>query len=242
MAYFEQIDRIAAHEISPAHVISDLARAKVAKAFVDHGAQDVGRTRIVVHIVAKDQADRAKLARVIFAAGHHAEVYSDADELLAHRPGDGIALIDESAAQTSVGLIDALADAGMWMPVIGYGQNLSFDTVIAGTKAGVMDYFVGDIDEKALVRKLETAQAMGQAMRKSQFRKANARVLIANLSAREREVLDLLAQGATNKGMARELAISPRTIEIHRMKMMSKLGTKTSAEAIRLRLDAFDAR
>ena len=60
---------------------------------------------------------------------------------------------------------------------------------------------------------------------------------MADLSPREREVLDWLTRGCSNKVIARELTISPRTVEIHRANMMSKLGARHSAEAIRLRLE-----
>jgi DNA-binding CsgD family transcriptional regulator len=55
---------------------------------------------------------------------------------------------------------------------------------------------------------------------------------------REREVLDWLAEGSSNKAIARELDISPRTVEIHRANMMTKLGARHAAEAVRLKLEA----
>jgi FixJ family two-component response regulator len=65
-----------------------------------------------------------------------------------------------------------------------------------------------------------------------------ARDRISTLSAREREVLDWLAEGSSNKAIARELDISPRTVEIHRANMMTKLGARHAAEAVRLKLEA----
>ncbi|WP_255548125.1 response regulator transcription factor [Erythrobacter ani] len=65
-----------------------------------------------------------------------------------------------------------------------------------------------------------------------------ARGRIANLSVREREVLDWLTEGSSNKVIARRLEISPRTVEIHRANMMHKLGARHAADAVRLRLEA----
>ena len=76
------------------------------------------------------------------------------------------------------------------------------------------------------------------AQRQQRARAAEARQRISRLSMREREVLDRLAEGCSNKAIARELEISPRTVEIHRMKMMGKLGARHAAEAVRLRLEA----
>ncbi|WP_232366704.1 response regulator transcription factor [Alteripontixanthobacter muriae] len=65
-----------------------------------------------------------------------------------------------------------------------------------------------------------------------------ARGRLSALSGHEREVLDWLSRGSSNKNIARELDISPRTVEIHRANMMSKLGANHAADAVRLRLEA----
>ena len=82
--------------------------------------------------------------------------------------------------------------------------------------------------------RVAVAEQFGAARR----RMIEARDRISTLSTREREVLDWLAEGSSNKAIARELDISPRTVEIHRANMMNKLGVRHAAEAVRLRLEA----
>jgi two-component system response regulator FixJ len=65
-------------------------------------------------------------------------------------------------------------------------------------------------------------------------RKLTAQSLTRNLTAREREVLVLLAKGNANKDIARALGLSPRTVEIYRKKMMHKLNTRTASDAVRI--------
>lgn len=73
-----------------------------------------------------------------------------------------------------------------------------------------------------------------QAYIETRHKMADARNRIAGLSTREREVLDWLTEGRSNKMIAHELSIGPRTVEIHRANMMSKLGAHHPAEAVRL--------
>lgn len=242
MAHFETFERRPRSELSVFELADDL------KALFDDAGAPMpesappeivpGTTHISVHIVANGQEDRAALARMVFSAGHHAEVYSDTAELLTHRPCGGIFLIDENAPGQCAQVMTALGNAGLWLPVIGFADRLEFDAVIAGIKAGVTDYFAMDADTTKIINKLEAAYLSGQNARDSRAHRALACFRLGNLSARESEVITLLAEGYSNKEMARKLAISPRTIEIYRMKMMTKLGARTSAEAIRLKLDA----
>ena len=83
---------------------------------------------------------------------------------------------------------------------------------------------------------LRPAEADQHAERRR--REVEAQRAIAMLSRREREVLELLSAGCSNKEIARRLDISPRTVEIHRGNMMTKLGAGHAADAVRLWIDA----
>ncbi|NLR72684.1 response regulator transcription factor [Novosphingobium sp. ERN07] len=178
------------------------------------------------------------VSRMIFGCGHHAEVYSDVAELGRHIPQDGVVLVLEDGGCSAVAVTEMLGRRGVWLPVLAYAENINADRIVRSVKAGVMDYMVGPVAPAALITKVHKCYNEGATMLGARTRHASARALVGALSQREREVLELLVEGLSNKEIARHLEISPRTVEIHRMKMMAKLGAKSSAHAIRLRLDA----
>jgi FixJ family two-component response regulator len=112
------------------------------------------------------------------------------------------------------------------------------DCVVRAIKAGALDYLSVPQQIAPLNEAIGRATREAEGFRVQRARAAEARQRIARLSMREREVLDRLAEGCSNKAIARDLEISPRTVEIHRMKMMGKLGARHAAEAVRLRIEA----
>ena len=174
-----------------------------------------------------------------FDLGHHCEIYSDARELMTLPPEDGIVLARDDAGEgCAASVLHALGEAGLWIPVVGTSVEPRPGQVVAAIKAGALDYLRLPLRPERLgemvLRIAREAAAYGVARRKM----VEARSRIASLSPREREVLDWLAEGRSNKMIARELHISPRTVEIHRANMMNKLGAHHAAEAVRLRIEA----
>ena len=195
--------------------------------------------RPVLHIVDSSSRSRAEQARLGFELGYHCEIYSDVGELMLSPPDRGIVLArDEEGSGAVATILERLASAGVWIPVVGASKDPRPTQVVAAIKAGALDYLrlplqAGRLQEAVRRIELESA-AYGEARRKM----VEARSRIASLSPREREVLDWLAEGRSNKMIARELHISPRTVEIHRANMMTKLGAHHAAEAVRLRIEA----
>lgn len=195
--------------------------------------------RITLHILDTNSARRAQLARLAFSAGFHAEIYSDRDELIQHAPSHGIVLAhDEPDGRGVVGLVTEMMLRSGWLPIVAFSEQPLTAQVVRAVKGGALDYLVLPFDEEALVQAVERAVREAETHRGQRERAVQARQRIATLSQREREVLDRLAAGCSNKVIARDLEISPRTVEIHRMKMMGKLGARHAAEAVRLRIEA----
>jgi len=195
--------------------------------------------RTILHIVGGESRSRAEQARVAFALGHHAEVYGELEELLDRPAHEGIVIAaDNGEAGMVRKLIGRLGESGMWLPVVVASTAPRTEQVVAGIKAGALDYLELPFEMGTFARRLHAILAEAGQHAEKRRREVEARRAVAMLSRREGEVLELLSAGCSNKEIARRLAISPRTVEIHRGNMMTKLGAGHAADAVRLWIDA----
>jgi len=196
--------------------------------------------RHTLHIIDSFSRNRAELFRLGFALGHHCELYASVEELLEQAPASGIVLVGAALddAFDAAAVVGALTRSGCWLPVVALRHDPAPHDIVAAVKAGVLDVLALPLDPDALSASLARIADEVAAHGEAQRRAVTAWKRVAELSRREREVLDWLVRGCSNKVIARELTISPRTVEIHRANMMTKLGARHAAEAIRLRLEA----
>ena len=129
-------------------------------------------------------------------------------------------------------------ESSVWLPVIAMATEPATDRVVEAIRAGAFDYLGLPLTAGALDAAVSRAVGEAGEHAAAQRRLAEARKRIGTLTPREREVLDWLAEGQSNKAIAHALAISPRTVEIHRANMMAKLGARHPVDAVRIRLDA----
>lgn len=207
-----------------------------------HAGHIVAMERTTLHILGGECRSRAEQARVAFALGHHAEVYGDIEELLERPPQEGIIIAgDEGLADTVRRLIARLGERGIWLPVVIASDHPDIDRAVVAIKAGALDYLRLPFEMGAFARRLAAILTEAGEHAARRRREVEAQRDIALLSRRERQVLELLSSGCANKEIARRLAISPRTVEIHRGNMMTKLGAHHAADAVRLWIDAEQA-
>ena len=195
--------------------------------------------RINIHFVDGDIKARAESARLALALGHHAEVYSALGELTRHPPKDGIVIARGDLLPGGPGeILAALFAAGIWLPLIIASEATGPCCIVEAIRAGALDFLALPLEEEQLAAMLQRVAGEAPARSATQRRMIEAREKVGALSEREREVLELLVEGGSNKLIARALEISPRTVEIHRARMMAKLGASHVAEVVQLWFEA----
>lgn len=189
-----------------------------------------------VHIVDDDEAVRVSIAFLLQAEGLTPVTYASAQDLLSTAlPPGGCVLTDFHMPEIDgLQLQGQLAARGVRLPVIVMTGFADVPAAVRAMKAGAVDFlekpFAGDQLLQAVHRALLDNR---QALTASRAADQAAR-LIATLTPREHEVLALLADGHSNKEMARILGTSPRTIDVHRARVLQKLGVETLPDLVRL--------
>jgi two-component system response regulator FixJ len=192
-----------------------------------------------VHVVDDDPAVRRSLERLLDAAGFHVVSYQSPAAFLNAASGlsAGCVLLDIRMPGVDGLEVQArLNRLRVNLPVIVMTGHGDVPSAVRAMKAGAVDFLEKPFDDEALLHAI--GGAFAKASRASRLigdREAErAAQRIATLSPREREVLDALLAGRPNKVIAFDLNISVRTVEVHRARMMERLGTKQFADAIRL--------
>jgi FixJ family two-component response regulator len=194
-----------------------------------------GASTARVHVLDFDFRRRAEISRELIARSYHAEVYEDADEFLQVLPARGSVLMVEGAAPE--GLADFLASLrlrGQYYPVSVYSEDPSPGEVVQAMRDGAIDYLVWPFDSGLLTQALDRLRDEGDRRRKIEFVKKSAKTSVGQLTGRERDVLVSLLNGNSNKQIAAELDLSPRTVEIYRKNVMLKLDAKSVSDAVRI--------
>jgi two-component system response regulator FixJ len=129
---------------------------------------------------------------------------------------------------------------GFRLPIVVMTGHGDVATAVQAMKAGAVDFIEKPCDDERLLGAIKQALTISRPAARGREAAAAAQ-RIATLSARERQVLDALAVGHRNKVVALDLGISVRTVEVHRARMLERLGVRSLAEAIRLAVQAASA-
>jgi two-component system response regulator FixJ len=197
-----------------------------------------------IHIVDDDGAVRRSLECLLHAAGFKSMVYETALGFLDAAPGAsaGCVLLDVRMPEMDgLELQARLNRLGCPLRVIVMTGGGEVDDAVRAMKAGAVDFIEKPFDDERLFGAIEEALVVSERSARNR-EAAEAAVRLGALSPRERQVLHLLMAGRPNKVIAYDLGISVRTVEVHRARMLRRLGTRSGAEAIQLAVMAAWAR
>ncbi len=189
-------------------------------------------TMAPVYLVDDDEGVRSALSLLLGTYGIRIETFGDPTAFLARAPKlkPGVLLLDlRMPAITGLQLHEKLAAIGCDWPTIICTGHGDVHACRRAFKAGVVDFLTKPIDEQVLVEALQQASAALD----TRAERAEAAKLVAQLTEREREVLDMVGRGWSTREIAESLELSPRTVDTHRANIAQKLGTTSVAEFAR---------
>lgn len=188
-----------------------------------------------VVIVDSDAVRRNSIARLLYATSYHVEPYESFDELRDYWPDVAILLVNDEDGALK-GMFELMHERGSWLPIMAYGVDPDPSRVADVIISGALDYLRWPFESEQILERLRLLSVRCEAFGELRRRASRSHLLVDTLTRRERQILFCLANGASNKSVARELQISPRTVEIHRANMMGKLGATHLGEAISIAL------
>lgn len=197
--------------------------------------------RLTVFVIDDDAAVRDSIALMLGLAGYRISVFADAEAFLAAWKEDlvGCVIADvRLPGQSGIELQEELRKRGVALPFIIITAHGDVPIARAAFLSQAVDFLEKPFDHQQLCAAIETAFALEERrIERRVSRQANAEML-GRLTVREREVLEHAARGLHAKEIATALGISPRTVEVHKTRIMEKLDVRNVAELVRFAIAA----
>ena len=191
----------------------------------------------LIHLVDDEAAIRRSASFMLKTSGFQVRAYESGLELLKSSADleTGCILLDiRMPGMDGLEVQQALKEKGVVLPVIIMTGHGDVSLAVKAMKAGAVDFIEKPFEKAVLLAAIDQGIERLKRSDSSREQATDAAVRLKALTPREREVLDGLAQGLPNKSIAYDLGISPRTVEIHRANLMSKLGVRSLSEALRI--------
>jgi len=194
-----------------------------------------------VFIVEDDAAVRDSLGLLLGLQGFRTQSFGCAEDFLRiYQPSwAGCLLLDvRMPGMNGLELQESLRRQGLALPVIIMTAHGDITTVRTALKSGAVDFLEKPVDPAALLAAVRAALDADAARRRAGMEAEGARQRLSVLTARERQVMELVAKGCHNREIAETLGISPRTVEVHKARVMEKLQVQSVPELVRIVLRA----
>jgi two-component system, LuxR family, response regulator FixJ len=193
----------------------------------------------IVHVIDDDEAVRQSLEFLLRTSGMTARTYDSASSFLSALPAieGGCVITDVRMPDiTGIELLKRLGEMQIALPVIVITGHGDVPLAVEAMKYGAVDFLEKPYDDELLLGSVRAALDRAHQNAARDARRAEVEARLSALTNREREVLEGLVAGKPNKIIAFDLAISPRTVEIYRANVMTKMGAASLSDLVRMAL------
>ena len=192
------------------------------------------------HVIDDDEVVRESIGFLLHTAQLTVKTYETASAFLAVAPavGSGCIITDGRPGMSGIDLLRRLKEMGLRLPVIVITGHGDLPLAVEAMKFGAVDFLEKPFDDDVLLASVLSALDRSHASAQLETERTEIRARIATLTNREHEVLDGLVAGHPNKVIAFDLGISPRTVEIYRANVMTKMKAASLSELVRMALVA----
>lgn len=194
-----------------------------------------------VYLVDDDEAVRNALSLLLETVGLTVRSFASPETFLMQSTDltPGCLILDiRMPAVSGLKLQERLNDQGVSWPTVIISGHGDIEACRRAFRNGAIDFLSKPVDEQDLIDAIQKGHAELESRRQASAERAEAVALVRHLSAREQEVLEMIAKGLTTRQIADALTLSPRTVESHRAAIAAKAGTSSAAELTRYWLDA----
>lgn len=201
--------------------------------------ENMRSSRFTVYIVEDDPSVRDALGLLLGLQGYSVSMFADAESFLGAYESDwsGCMLVDiRMPGMDGLALQQWLLDQGCKMPVIIMTGHGDVGSARQAFRAQAVDFLEKPIDQVKLIEAITDAYARYSSIKEQSASSSELANLLATLTPREREVMELVVAGRHNRDIADLLGISVRTVEVHKTRMMLKLKADGVADLVRISL------
>ena len=203
----------------------------------------MAETEQTVYIVEDDEAVRDSLSMLLRSEGLAVQGYERATRFLEdwHPAMQGCMVLDiRMPEMDGMALQDELIERGSTLPIIFVTGHGDVPLAVEAMRKGAVDFIEKPYREDQLMDKIRGALAADAEQQQGREQKRVIEQRLDQLTPREREIMDRMVAGQANKVIAIELDISQRTVEIHRSRVMHKMGTHSLAQLVRMVMSVRD--
>lgn len=190
-----------------------------------------------VFIVDDDQAVARSLRWLIESVQLRVETFASAQAFLdgyaAEKPGCLI-LDVRMPGMSGIELQERLTVQRIRIPIIFITGHGDVQMAVRAVQAGAFDFIEKPFNDQDLLDRIQRAISFDSERRERDTQRARLSALFASLTPREREVMDLVVEGMSNKAVANSLGLSAKTVEVHRAKVMEKMNARSVSDLVRM--------